>query len=141
MKLSEAIFLGSTISPQTFGRLKWSGRSLAYKTCALGAAYDAAGILQGLLSIPASAKAERLIVVEEAFPWALSARTHCPICGGNEGVLDVVIDLNDNHRWTRERIAEWVAKIEPPDAIATDHEQASGVPGRDPVESISGDAL
>jgi hypothetical protein len=30
----------------------------------------------------------------------------------------ISVCLNDHHRWTRERIAEWVATVEPQDAPA-----------------------
>lgn len=103
MRLSEAIRLGAMIHPQGFGsryeRDAFSNRIIA--SCAMGAAYVAVG------------------------------RTHCPAnwmpyyeiylgrCPGDECskiwmrgdcfLIGLVTHLNDVHRWTRERIADFVA--------------------------------
>jgi hypothetical protein len=109
MKLSEAILLGSTMSGQC-----WSVLSLNYPdgridTCALGSAALAIGKLN-------------YVALERAFPWIDNVFAGCPECdplyGAGSTILAVygmIPHLNDNHRWTRERIAEWVSTIEPAD--------------------------
>jgi hypothetical protein len=41
---------------------------------------------------------------------------NCPSCGRSRLVCEVIAHLNDDHRWTREKIGAWVAEIEPADA-------------------------
>lgn len=55
-------------------------------------------------------------ILEEAFPQLKDAKTSCPrmrihgVCSFPEdlSVFDVVIHLNDSHRWSREQIADWI---------------------------------
>ena len=101
MKLSEAIRLGSTMKPQGFGL----GRSEDV-ACALDAAYLAQGVAApDSLNWPA----EWLPVCQKRVP--------CPVCGFRKSgplplVSVIAICLNDTHRWTRERIADWVEVLE-----------------------------
>lgn len=99
MKLSEAMRLGAMLKPQTFG---WF-TDAAGGTCAMGAATDAAGghCLQ-----------------EWSAVLRVSVAT-CPACGvtvrtgrGTYAGGALIVHLNDNHRWTRERIADWVETVE-----------------------------
>ena len=120
LKLSEAIRLGAMTGPQTIGALR-RGDS----TCALGAAYRAAGLLsKGRYRV-------RIEVAVETFP-ALRTRVgacpHCALCALDD-IGHAVVHLNDVHGWTRERIADWVATVEPaetPDA-ADDSRNARAV--------------
>jgi hypothetical protein len=112
MKLSEAILLGSTIRPQTYG--------VAFDvvgSCAFGAAMEAVGCKY---------KPEGLSTAEEyttyniltAWPWLEASREPCPECHRKTiiGTREVIsMHLNDKHKWSRERIAEWVSTIEPAD--------------------------
>jgi len=98
MKLSDAILLGSLLRPQGFWRL-WDGKT----SCALGAAYEAAGFFPEL---PVKE------VLDAMFPL-LRASRRCPYCSYFEPVESVLTHLNDMHKVTREQIAEWVATIEP----------------------------
>lgn len=98
MKLSEAIRLGSTLAPQAFGNFKHGGG-----TCALGAAWEAVcgDIGVGILDLPSD--------------WSWTGRTsvECPACDAPSGsVTRVITHLNDDHRWTREAIADWVKTLE-----------------------------
>lgn len=95
MKLSEAIKLGAMTGPQVFGNYIEEGGG----TCALGAALRAVG--------------EPECLEEEQFP-ILDQLADCPECGPIIGsrVWDVVAHLNDDHRLTREAIADWVQTIE-----------------------------
>lgn len=96
MQLSEAIFLGSKLSKQAFGVLCDHDGG----TCAYGAALKAIG-----------GKG-----IAREWPWIADV-THtmpCPECGEVESVGAIPsTHLNDMHRWTRERIADWVATVEP----------------------------
>lgn len=105
MKLSEAIRLGAMLKPQAFNS---SGRE---GSCALRAAADASGLQDDLHSLLAYEGLKR------RYPVLLRPVPACPVCWcwGTEDahVLDIVWHLNDSHRWTRERIADWVATVEP----------------------------
>lgn len=84
-KLSQAIRLGSTFRPQAFGGLYVAGGS-----CALGAAAEALHIKCGSLS----SKAAKAII--KRFPKV-------PFT-----TLQLVIQLNDRMRLSREQIADWL---------------------------------
>lgn len=112
MKLSEAIRLGAMLKPQTFGRISGPvdgprlpgdvlGLRFALGTCALGAAYDAGWLRQ-----------REDVGVHDA-------PMYCPACGQwsyadevDALVNHIVMHLNDEHRWTREQIADWVESVE-----------------------------
>src|SRR4051812_277136 len=113
MRLSEAIRLGSMLGPQAFNKASVTRRQYfglvgpkvtAY--CAVGAAIVAAGYFQR--------------------EWAEVSRiiAACPGCGkiGN-GVYGTIMHLNDRHRWTRERIADFVEAHE--DALPAERHGAS----------------
>lgn len=95
MRLSEAIRLWAMLHPQYFGATY--GMDVNHQvlgTCAMGAARQAGFIVrrEGVLDIA----------------------TRCPHCGKvRDALLRVITHLNDGHRWTRERIADWVATVEP----------------------------
>lgn len=97
MRLSEAIMLGSTLSAQAFGCA-----SRGDARCALSAACDALG--------------KTYLDADGGFvfwPW-LDRMTTCPECARVRTIGEVVAScLNDKHQWSRERIAEWVASVEP----------------------------
>ena len=98
MRLSEAIRLGSLLHPQAFSvGHRHEGDVIA--TCALWAAMDAGYNI--FLSI-----------------WL--KQPQCPInaCIFHRDELQVmIIHLNDDHRWTREAIADWVQGIEEAEAL------------------------
>lgn len=107
MRLSDAIWLGAMLRPQGFKAFWRDGKS-----CAMGAAMDAIG------RIGRGTEATR------TWPWLDAAKVQCPKCGaiynrrwvdGQRlgGYVYVIAHLNDHHRWTRERIADWVATVEP----------------------------
>jgi hypothetical protein len=120
LSLSTAIRLGAMLKPQAFKALyetfpqvtRLMGQVVQIKqvvaTCALGAAYDAIGKLD----------VEGYDMQE--FP-VLKVVACCPVGGCGKGIYnpmvsmnieDVIPHLNDDHRWTRERIAGWVESIE-----------------------------
>lgn len=112
VRLSEAIRLGGTLKPQGFGNLYYEG-----KTCAWGAAFDAVGELQNVMSAYDSIGPFALFhALEEAhkhWTWCLTKVASCPECGRSLTVEYVIsICLGDKHHWTRERTADWVESIE-----------------------------
>jgi hypothetical protein len=106
LKLSEAIRLGAMIRPQTMDAFFARGHS-----CAWGAALEATG----------TAYDEQLLWANDTifrqWGWILNRMVRCPACGEVRPIISMVPHLNDLwHCWPRERIAEWVATIEPAEA-------------------------
>ncbi len=89
MRLSDAIQLGAMITSQAFRALfKGDG------ACALGAALLAVGVT--LEQARGS--------VRKQWPWAFAVSVNCPSCGRSRLVGQVIVHLNDHHRWAREKI-------------------------------------
>jgi len=110
MKLSEAIRLGSMLRPQAKG-----GYFMNDGSCAIGAAADAIGCQE----IDRRGSAWRLIgLLGRHWPWLLRIDLRsCVACTASQlSRHDQIAHLNDAHGWTRERIADWVATIEPQEA-------------------------
>lgn len=103
MQLSEAIRLGAMLKPQGFYHLFKDDH-----TCAFGAALQAIGINT---SGDAIAKGSYNI----QWPWTTLPGT-CPECGLQYGHAPIT-HLNDEHQWTRERIADFVQTIEPKEDV------------------------
>jgi hypothetical protein len=102
MRLSEAISLGATLSRQAFGILM---DPLTGDRCALGAAKHAVG-------------ADLDIYFSNIWPWMGYQECDCPECGWTPcdyQPIQVIGHLNDVHQWPREKIARFVANIEPPE--------------------------
>ena len=110
MLFSDAIIAGSKKHPQLFDKDyaldALTGAVTA--TCVLYAALDGIGVLEELLASPKydGRDADRLAHI---WPFPIEA-LRCPACPQvwNGGVFSMVLHLNDDHRWTRERQAEWV---------------------------------
>ena len=131
MRLSEAIRLGAMMKPQAFGELMTTaefrtalmGQNIRVVeitgTCALGAAMDAVGELPTASIYEMDYEYDG----ESVFPQLAHVVGDCPVAGcayewpagaGRKKDLDNMIPhLNDEHLWTRERIADWVATVEP----------------------------
>ena len=105
MKLSEAIRLGAMMKPKGDGHFEQAGR-----TCALGAAMDAVGLLDAASDIALNIRD----VYGKHFPVLRSLVRHPDSrMGVVQWRLDaVIVDLNDDCGWTREQIADWVEQIE-----------------------------
>lgn len=103
MRLSEAIRLGAMLRPQGFGRgFDGSG------TCAWGAAFEAAGY------IPKNELFDSTWMPrwgQHAFHAIFDVRRQCPQCSRKYDT-EMVVHLNDEHRWTREQIADWIEILE-----------------------------
>ena len=101
MKLSDAIRLGIGLFPQ----------GTEYDNCAIGTAVAAIGRhwKHGGTGGPVAREAVL------AWPFLESEVVHPLHEPGRQSLLTVIGDLNgfDELRWTRERIADWVSKIEP----------------------------
>lgn len=105
MKLSEAMRLGAMIRPQCFNELFANFGLPSEESCALGAAIEGAGLKKG----------NKIWDNELPLAWKnlLARPARCPICHGSEIVHAIVVHLNNEHHWTRERIAtEFVEPIE-----------------------------
>lgn len=135
MSLPDAIRLGAMNAPQGYGRLLTIQRSLTLQpglehpgvlikrsTCALGAACDALGMLatpQFPYGPPTSDRA--IDELEALYPQLLTVDVPCPACGdGDRILLSIIVHLNDDHRWTRERIADWVETLETPVEVGSE---------------------
>lgn len=121
MRLSDAIRLGAMLKPQGTGSLMQGGH-----TCALGAALDAVGVFA------AGGGFVGMYAVDLRWPWiGIQGRRSCPACSVSTpticcgSVAACVIHLNDDHRWTREAIADWVAQQEDALGIIDDGQQAT----------------
>src|SRR2546428_13297927 len=98
MRLSGAIQLGAMMTSQAFRPLfKGDG------ACVLGADMVAVGV--------APEQAGRS--VRKRWPWAFAVNVNCPSCGRSHLVCQVIVHLNDDHRWTRVKIGAWVAESRP----------------------------
>ena len=106
MKLSDAVRLGSMMKPQAFFGNDNAG------TCALGAAAEAVGIPHHYSGKNYNDPDYGKLRME--FP-ILSIERDCP-CGvctfKGRLLMDIIWFLNDTHRWTRERIADYIETVE-----------------------------
>lgn len=137
MQLSQAIRLGSLLAPQAFGvhshdrdcpRL---GDILGLNTttervgiCALQAAYEAGGCRSEWMAPPvggihtrgpAWAPTSGLVLITYHRPeWdgVIYSVTGCPQCGASDMTGRQITHLNDDHRWTREAIADFIERLE-----------------------------
>ena len=106
-ELAEAILHGVVSRPeQSFGRY-FEGRRAS---CALGAAYE------GMYRLPREAQGIRPHHLARLFECLENSLRSCPEgCKKRLALGAMILHLNDDHHWTREQIAEWVA---PPSAPA-----------------------
>ena len=130
MKLSEAII--ATTRPQYYG--EWTGRvGVRMGTCVLAGAFEAARLipfhwmLLGLL-LPVANFTKAGIQARCIWP-VLGILHTCPAgCGMNRSVASLCVHLNDDHKWPRQRISQWVAlcerAIESPKTIPLSREDA-----------------
>lgn len=123
MKLSEAIRIGSKQRPQAFYLLfasKWVDTSRgprleSYASCAWGAALEGAGLIN-----PAIDDDHDYDEFIEEFDGLVDAhldedgvitKIQCAVADCEHNRYDIpylVEHLNDDHKWSREKIAEWL---------------------------------
>ena len=112
MKLADAISLGATLRPQGTGTFY---NAETHATCVMGGALEAAGVDVTTLN-PGDLWRES----ERLWAWAYAGGYNkCPVedYESISSVAGIITRLNDHpHCWTRERIAAWVAVVEPPDS-------------------------
>jgi hypothetical protein len=99
--LAAAILHGATERPeQAFGHY-FEGRRAS---CALGAAYE------GMYRLPREAGGVRPVHLERLFDCLENTLRSCPEgCKKRLALGAMILHLNDDHLWPRERIAQWVA--------------------------------
>ena len=102
MKLSDAIRLGAMLKPQASNGREWPDKS-----CVIQAGLEGAGWAA------VDSEGETLYsTLSEQWPFTNIFIPH-PVGQTRIPVYAILYNLNDHHRWTRERIADWVATIEP----------------------------
>lgn len=128
MKLSEAIRAGAKIRPQGFGSFfpvvrRWFGVKREKLSCAMGAAFEGGSCKTKIETVSRAfiGREGQLIqageTVESVYPhdeWVpvLTLTQSCPQCEKQDNVNNVIQHLNDDHKWKREEIALWVARME-----------------------------
>ena len=132
--------------PQARGTLQWTHRKywlfgpMITETCALGAAIRAVGCgshqqVSNGKGKPFRGKAvksgDKVNVIEFPDDWLPLLRMvpQCPVtlCKESDEVDRLVTHLNDDHRWTREQIAEWIETLEPPKEQGASHPKLAKV--------------
>jgi len=101
-ELAEFIRAGSQRRPdQAFGEY-YTGRSAS---CALGAAYEA------MYRLPGDVEGRRPTRDLDWYFDCLDTVKPCPEAGCRKRIslAPLLVHLNDDHRWSRERIAAWLA--------------------------------
>lgn len=98
IKLSQAMRLGAMTTEQMFGR-PWNEDQS--KACAIGAAYLGLGAPDGIVSSYSYDYVSR-------FGNGKSYRTPCLHDYAGNTLTGVIWHLNDDHKWPREKIAEWL---------------------------------
>jgi hypothetical protein len=75
-------------------------------SCALGATYEA------MYHLPANAEGTRPTRDLDWFFHCLDTVKPCPVDGCKKRIYlaALIVHLNDDHRWTREAIADWLAQ-------------------------------
>lgn len=126
MLLSEAIREGARLRPQTtegdyFGRVDG-----VLCSCALGAAYEARDRRKEPIHRTPVEHLEGFAagdIFDSVFP-VVKVQIKCPVmpeCGAIKWPADlgwIVAHLNDDHKWTREQIADFVATVEAQEVMA-----------------------
>ena len=127
LKLSEAIL--ATTRPQYYGG--WAGRVRGKRAvCAMAGAFEAAGLVSLHWMFPLVSFNIIQATLQANLIWpVLEMRRTCPVgCGTAQQIDYLCIHLSDYHRWSRQRISQWVAlceeAIEPPKAIPLSREDA-----------------
>lgn len=73
-----------------------------HASCALGATWE------GMYRLPADVSGSRLPHLERLFDCLDTLRS-CPAgCRKTVNLAAMIVHLNDDHRWTREQIADWL---------------------------------
>lgn len=131
VNISDAIRIGSKIRPQQFGGFYGArtreGTILGLAedrvtSCALGAAFEAvhlkrepvrtSGPWVGRNVTDAINLSEPAYVLPEAWNWILRQTTACPVCKIEFLAVNLISHMNDDHKLSREAIADFVETVE-----------------------------
>ena len=105
-RLAEAILAGARRRPQQLFGAYFEGTD---RSDALGSAYE------GIYRLPADATGIRPKGIYRFFPCLDNSVRRCPDDCRKQLLLDsLLIHLNDDHHWSRERIARWLAGVAQP---------------------------
>ena len=110
MKLSEAILLGSISTKQGFGPMSIYTES--QEKCAFGAALVA---INEEYSYSKGSCGRVYTRILELWPWLVRKidESNSPVSPLNgDTILNTIWRVNDTYRWSRPRIAQWVAEQE-----------------------------
>lgn len=106
MKLSEAMREGAKLRPQGFGSY-FQPVAGDFFSCAIGAAYE--GIVGKLDKRPDYMRSET-IEHEAAFDM-FDVEVINPVRNIRRNLHETIACLNDDEKWTREQIADWLETI------------------------------
>jgi hypothetical protein len=100
-ELAAAILSGAATRPQQAVGSYYQG---LHASCALGAAYE------GMYRLPAAAEGVHPLGLWRLFDCLENSLRRCPEgCRKRIPLGAMILHLNDDHHWTRERIAAWVS--------------------------------
>jgi hypothetical protein len=115
MKLSEAMILGSTM----IRHVDHGGNSILSQ---YGCALECAGAAHGNNYKFYNSMDSRT----QPIIWRLIS--FCPACKAEASIGEIIaFHLNDRHKWPIDRIAEWVASVEPAETQAPPNDEHSQV--------------
>ena len=104
MKLSQAIREGAKLHEQHFNSMFQHRNRQIVRSCAFGAA------LVGLFG-SRQTEDKMLSDIERETGAALHGAATNPVTGAEDELSEVILYLNDEQRWTREAIADWLESI------------------------------
>jgi hypothetical protein len=105
-ELAAAILDGAAHRPQQAIGTYYEG---LHASCALGAAYE------GMYRLPERAEGVQARELWRLFDCLENTLRRCPEgCRKRVSLASMILHLNDDHQWTREQIAAWVAPEAPP---------------------------
>lgn len=130
MLLSEAMRIGASWSKQIFGELLDANNN----TCAVGSVAQVVGLLRDV-------DCKYGVIIDnlrKMYPIMNNNDRYCPNnCPSpyKRDVLYTIFHLNDVHKWTREKIADWIEGIEKKEGIKNES-PGNAVPKRCARQSI-----
>jgi hypothetical protein len=114
VKLFEAITEGAKLRPQAFGMYFTGNTRSDACSCVIGSVYE---VTFPDCSLSHDAVVNQFENLAKHYPLLRSEEKHfCLECAGDKSFQDnltnLLIHLNDEHKWTREQIAEFVRRFE-----------------------------
>jgi hypothetical protein len=124
MKLSEAIRMNGMMKPQGRGAPSIGDPNAP---CVIGGALQVVG--KQVVAIEEAQRVNNYGVLRTLWMW-LDQPRQCPACNARTyDAVNVLYHLNDDHLWTRQQIADWVASVEPQEEPApqVEHELTEAI--------------